>query len=143
MLFSFPGICVKDTGTPRGRGVFALRAFQPGEVVEACPVVVLALAFDALPDQLKKLVFDWGVLAGVPGTLAVAHGYGSMYNHNNPANMRYEAVPSEALLRFVAVRPIDAGEELTINYNAYGGVPEWNEDENWFERMNEKPIVEP
>ncbi len=34
-------VWVQDTGTPRGRGVFAARNFAVGEVVEHAPVLVL------------------------------------------------------------------------------------------------------
>lgn len=43
-------------------------------------------------------------------------------------------------LRFISVREINEGEELTVNYNAIGGGAEWGND-NWFDRMNVKPIV--
>jgi hypothetical protein len=32
---------VKDTGTPKGRGVFASRSLQAGELVEVCPILLL------------------------------------------------------------------------------------------------------
>ncbi len=63
-----------------------------------------------------------------------------MYNHDNPANMRYEADKKNLTLKFSAARNIRTGEELTINYNALGG--EASSDDNiWFERMNVRPIV--
>lgn len=54
---------------------------------------------------------------------AVALGYGSLFNHDNPASLRYEADPGNLSLRFIATRDIAAGEELTINYNAPQGKP--------------------
>lgn len=139
---SSPGVYIKDTGTPKGRGVFASRSFKDGEIVEVCPVIILRGPFMELPEELKKIVFDWGVLANMPGTNALALGYGSMYNHNNPANMRYTASQAEHLLRFIAVRDIIPNEELTVNYNATGGGAEWGDD-NWFVRMKVDPIVGP
>lgn len=124
---------LRDTGTPKGRGVFALQALHAGEVVEICPVVIFETPSEALPEAIDRLMFDWGVLAKKPGTDALALGYGSLYNDDNPANMRYEAIPSEAVLRFIAVRDIKADEELTINYSARGGGATWHDD-NWFDR---------
>ena len=135
-----PAVYVKDTGTPKGRGVFASKAFGDGEVVEVCPVVLFALGAAPLPEEIKRLMFNWGYLVGRLGLHAFALGYGSLYNHNNPANMRYEADASTQVLRFVAVRHVDADEELTINYNAHGGGAKWNDDA-WFERMNVQPVV--
>jgi SET domain-containing protein len=129
-----PDLCVRDTGTAKGRGVFALRRFARGEVVEVAPVLVLKTDYDALPELLKTYVFDWSTLTGVPRSQAVALGYGSMYNHDNPANLQYVADARRSVMRYVAVRDIEAGEELTINYNGLGGAPEWDDD-NWFERV--------
>lgn len=134
-----PSIYLADTGTAKGRGVFAARAFKAHEVVEVCPVVVIRSHTDAMPSEVRTLVFDWEVLANVPGSNALALGFGSLYNHNNPANMRYEADPSGQSLRFIAVRDIAAGEELSVNYDALGGGPQWHNN-NWFDRMGIKPV---
>lgn len=139
LLLAPPEAHILDTGTAKGRGVFATRSFCTGELVEACPVVVIVGAFDALPKELQLLVFNWEVLAKVAGAHALALGFGSMYNHANPANMRYEAEPSRPVLRFIAVRDVSVGEELTINYNAFGGAPEWS-DNNWFDQLDVKPV---
>ena len=130
---------LRDTGTPKGRGVFALQAFREGEVIEVSPVVIFETPSEALPEAIDSLVFDWGVLANKPGTDALALGYGSLYNDDNPANMRYEAIPSEAVLRFIAVRDIKADEELTINYSARGGGATWHDD-NWFDGKKVTPV---
>jgi uncharacterized protein len=133
-------VCVKDTGTPKGRGVFALRAFAEGEVVEVCPVVLFRMPFEELPEEVRRLVYDWGRLAGVPDAHALAFGYGSLYNHANPACLRYEADETGLLLCLVAVRGVAADEELTINYNAPSGVSE-SKDDYWFETNGVTPVA--
>jgi SET domain-containing protein len=130
-----PPLAIQDTGTSKGRGVFARRAFAKDEVVEVAPVLVIKGDFDDLPELLKTYVFDWETLTGVPNAHAVALGYGSIYNHANPASLYYQADARASLLRYRAARDIQAGEELTINYNAEGGVHEWADD-NWFERFD-------
>lgn len=132
---------VEDTGTRKGRGVFAARAFAAGETVEVCPVIPFLDGSARLPVELKRVTFDWGYLSGEPGPQAIALGYGSMYNHANPANMRYRADAANASLHFIAVRAIAAGEELTVNYNAHGGGAEWS-DNAWFDRMGVEPLPE-
>ncbi len=127
------GVYVADTGSARGRGVFAARAFAAGELVESAPVVLCNGRFEALPAELRALLFDWAHLAGARSGHALALGYGSLYNHDNPANLRYEAESQRHRLRFVAARDIAVGEELTINYNAAGGGHASAQD-NWFER---------
>ena len=102
-------------------------------------MILFQVPFAALPEELKKLVFNWGVLANTTDSQALALGFGSLHNHDNPSNMRYVADPENLTLQFFAVRDIKAGEELTINYNAIGGGACWS-DNNWFERMNVEPI---
>lgn len=130
-----PALLIRETGTAKGRGVFASRDFRQGEVVEVAPVLVLKCDFDDLPELLKTYVFDWETLTGVPRAHAVALGYGSMYNHANPASLCYQADARTAVMRYVAARDIRRGEELTINYSAEGGTHE-SPDNNWFERFD-------
>jgi hypothetical protein len=112
-----PRVCVKDTGTGKGRGVFALRAFSAGEFAEVCPVVPLRTLREFLPGEFQDRVFHWEFRADGKGTSALALGYGSLYNHDNPANMRFEVDRPALLIRFIAVRDTTRDEELTINYS--------------------------
>ncbi|MBI3821814.1 MAG: SET domain-containing protein-lysine N-methyltransferase [Planctomycetes bacterium] len=134
-----PDVYVADTGTAKGRGVFARRDFAAGELVEECPVILLGEPFASLPEEVKKIVFNWMVPDNTTDRHALVLGFGSLYNHANPANMRWEASPQSLAIKFIAVRAIKAGEELTDNYNAVGGGAVWDDD-NWFERMKVKPI---
>ena len=127
-----PRVYVRDTGTVKGRGVFAARRFKAGESIEECPVLLFKKPYEVLHKELKNYVFHWPVPEGKAATQALALGYGSLYNHANPSNLRYETDVEALVLRFVAVRDIEPDEELTINYNADGGAPE-SEDEWWFE----------
>jgi len=128
-----------QTGTLRGIGVFASRALEAGEVVEVSPVIQLKLEFDEMDVDLKRRVFNWERLASVQGVSAIALGYGSMYNHANPANMRYSCAFAGEAIAFIAVRAIHRGEELTINYNGVGGAPASDEDD-WFKICDVVPL---
>lgn len=132
MALKPPDVYVKDTGTPRGRGVYAARPFGAGEVVEECPVVLFRKPYAALHKELKTIVFYWEMPGGAAAAHALALGYGSLYNHANPSNLRYETGGEALILRVVAVREIQADEELTINYNADDGAPV-SDKEWWFE----------
>ncbi|MBL4744704.1 MAG: SET domain-containing protein-lysine N-methyltransferase, partial [Cycloclasticus sp.] len=114
-------VYIKDTGTIKGRGAFANRDFAEGEIVEQCPIIILLRPYDQLPPRLKTMVFNWGNLASTTPSHALALGFGSLYNHDNPANLRYQAVPDDEAINYIATRAIKKDEELTINYNAGGG----------------------
>jgi len=125
-----PSACVNDTGTAKGRGVYALRDFHDGEVVEACPVVSLATPYEKLPGEIQNIVFQWVWLENSPVIQAVALGYGSLYNSDNPSNMRYEIDRPARIMRFIDVRHNYANEELTVNYSGCKGAAA--SDTNWW-----------
>lgn len=126
-----PDVDIRDTGTPRGRGVFAARVFRKGELVEASPVVIVGPPHDRLPPALECMVFSWPLSDGRPAAQALALGYGSLYNGANPANMRYERDLDGRLIRFFAARHIVQGEEMTVNYSAPDGAAT-SPDDAWF-----------
>jgi hypothetical protein len=71
--------------------------------------------------------FAWG-----RGTVALALGYGSLYNHSYKPNARYDDVWPQTK-EFTALRDIAPGEEITVNYN---GDPE-DRSPVWFD------VIEP
>ncbi len=139
MALNPPSVYVKDTGTPKGKGVFAARTFGAGEVVEESPVILFRKSYGMLHKELKTFVFHWEVPEGAAATQALALGYGSLYNHSNPSNMRYVTDVEALVIRFIAVRDIAPGEELTINYNSDGGEPV-SEEDWWFEEKGIKLV---
>ena len=52
----------------------------------------------------------------VRGTVALALGYGSLYNHSYRPNARYDDIGQLTKI-FTALRDIPPGEEITVNYN--------------------------
>jgi uncharacterized protein len=97
----------------KGRGVFARRRIAKDTIIERVPVVALPVQEvfgTAATSTLSEYVFRWR-----DGEVAIALGYGSLYNHSYEPNARFY---SEGRLTqvFSALRDIDAGEEITINY---------------------------
>lgn len=100
----------------KGRGIRAGRPFAAEEMVDSAPVVVVSGAEWELVAEtdLGRFCFVWD---DERGTVAVALGRGSLFNHSYTPNVRAEKSFRGKLMRFYAVRDIAAGEELTINYN--------------------------
>lgn len=97
----------------KGRGVFANRRIRKGAVIETAPVLVIPV--EHLPGgkfnpALGKYVYEWA-----RKKVALCLGYGSLYNHSYRPNADYEH--ERAAIRYRALRAIEAGEEITINYN--------------------------
>ncbi len=98
----------------KGRGIFATSFIPEGTVFERAPVLVMpAKEINVTQEDtvLSHYMFMWG-----KNTVAVALGFGSLYNHSYSPNARYEDV-SGPMKNYIAIRDIQAGEEVTINYN--------------------------
>ena len=98
----------------KGRGVFATEVIPEGTVFERTPVLVIPtkdVIGEEYGDVLQHYVFEWG-----RGTVCVALGCGSMYNHSYSANARYDDKGRRTKI-FTALRDIAVGEEITVNYN--------------------------
>src|SRR5882724_435732 len=122
-----PDVYIDDTGTAKGRGVFAARDFAAGEIVEVCPVIIVKAGHKEVREALDIYVFDWGYLAVTTPCSAIALGYGTMYNHGNPANLTYKADKSAAVIVYRTVEPVMAKTEFTVNYKTLGGAPIGND----------------
>jgi SET domain-containing protein len=95
----------------KGRGVFARRRIRKGEIIERVPVIVLPAEEVVGGTTLASYAFKWG-----RGQAALALGYGSLYNHSYRPNARYWDVGPRTK-EFTALRDIEPGEEITVNYN--------------------------
>jgi hypothetical protein len=97
-----------------GRGVFAGRAYCAGEVIEVCPVVrIPAHPKGAGGKALEHYVFQWDEGTG---ELAIALGYGSLYNHSPEPNARFNPRASRDDIVFRALRDIEEGEQIFVDY---------------------------
>jgi len=98
----------------KGRGIFATAFIPEGTVFERAPVLVMPakeINVDQEDTVLSHYMFAWG-----KNTVAMALGFGSLYNHSYLPNARYEDVSGQ-MKNYIAIRDIQSGEEVTINYN--------------------------
>ncbi len=110
-------IYCKRTKT-RGRGVFARCRIEAGTVIEEAPVIVMPVAELYAPSGTSTLgsyVFHWR-----EGYVAMALGFGALYNHSYTPNAVSEDIPPQ-IKRFAAIRTIEPDEEITHNYAGYPG----------------------
>lgn len=112
-----------------GTGVFAGRNIEPGEVIEICPVLLFPHSQLAHVRQtvLDDYYFNWG---DNDEWYAFCLGYGSLYNHSYTPNAEYGMDFEAHTIDFYCIKPIEAGEEIFINYN--GDVD--NREKVWFEK---------
>ena len=100
----------------KGRGVVAARRIAEGELVERSPVLVIpAEDWRLVQDTIiSKFCFSWR--DGTDET-ALALGYASLLNHSYAPNVYCHRRIRQRVLEFVALRDIEEGEEITLNYN--------------------------
>lgn len=110
-----------------GRGVFTSEKIGAGTLIEVSPVIVMPAEDRKLLDQtlLHDYIFEWGENRD---QCCMALGYIPVYNHAYESNCEYETDFDFNQIRITAVRSIEKGEELFINYNG-----EWNNPQPvWF-----------
>ncbi len=112
----------------KGRGVFTSKKISGDTVIEISPVIVMSAEARKLLDQtlLHDYIFVWGEKKD---QCCMALGYIAVYNHASPSNCEYFMNYDENTMFIKTVRTVNAGEELTLNYNG-----SWdNKEKVWFE----------
>jgi len=108
-----------ELGGKYGRGVFANRNFEPGETLELAPYI------EDDTDNFKGIIRDYIFSKnGSKERSVVAFGFGSMYNHSDTPNVRWEVTDEN--LKIQCIKPIKKDEEVFITYG----------DQYWKTRTN-------
>ena len=92
----------------KGRGVFARTHIKKGAVIERVPVITVPVR--DISGRLADYGFWWA-----HDSVAIALGYGSLYNHSYKPNARFQR--DRLMQVFIAIRDIQSGQEITVNYN--------------------------
>ena len=117
-----------DNTKDKGRGVFTRKKIAEGTIIEISPVIVMTGEDRKLLDQtlLHDYIFLWGKNKD---QCCMALGYIAIYNHAYQSNCEYFMEYDNDTMNIKTIRAIDAGEELTINYNGT-----WdNKEKVWFD----------
>jgi SET domain-containing protein len=93
----------------KGRGVYAVGRIPAGRIIERCQYILLKAS--EISESLDGYVFAY-----TRGRIAVALGYGSLYNHDDHPNAQCYFDDETKELVFEALRAIGPGEEITISY---------------------------
>lgn len=113
----------------KGRGVFTKDNIAADEVIEVAPVIVMSSKERELLDKtlLHDYIFEWNPAEHKQCCMAL--GYVPIYNHSYSSNCEYFMNYDDETIHIKTVRPIAAGEELTINYNG-----DWDDKQPvWFD----------
>ena len=117
-------IASQEIDEQKGRGMFALRDFKKGEILETAPVIPVAkenvVESGEAPDGY---LLDWdGNYENEEYCMPL--GYIMMYNHSKEPNIMLDQDYEKYTMQAIAIRDIRKGEELCWDYNI---------DELWFD----------
>lgn len=120
----------------KGRGVFALKDFKTGEIIENCPVIWLDSKDRKNCEKtiLNYYVYPWR--STVTGSVVL--GYGSIYNHSFDPNADWKQNFKTKNMVYRAIKPIKKGDEILVNYN---GEPDDQTPMDWITMENQSPIL--
>ena len=120
-------LTVKETPS-KGRGVFTSEAIGADSIIEIAPVIVMTKKDREHLDKtlLHDYIFEWGE---DKDQCCMALGLVPIYNHSYNSNSDYYMDFDEQMMVIKTVRDIEAGEEITINYNG-----DWDNGKKlWFD----------
>ena len=112
-----------------GRGVFAAQKIKKGEAIEVCPLIIVPKS-DMSNLRESILVTYFFYFGKKKERLAVALGFGSIYNPSYTPNATYQIRVKKKTIDFIAIKDIKKNEEITFNYSF--GNPK-NKNPLWFE----------
>ncbi|HJW28156.1 MAG TPA: SET domain-containing protein-lysine N-methyltransferase [Saprospiraceae bacterium] len=125
MIQQHPGLYFAPSGKHR-YGMFCTQDIEPDSVIEICPIILIPIeqAGQIIKGHvLYDYYFEWK-----KNTIAIALGYGSLYNHAEHPNAEFEPDYKNQYIIFRALHAIPAGTEILVDYHA--GNPD---EEVWFE----------
>lgn len=125
MIQQHPGLYFAPSGKHR-YGMYCTEDIMRDSVIEICPIIVIP------GEQAREIVrgyvlyeyyFEWK-----KDSIAIALGYGSLYNHSEQPNAIFEPDYKGQYIIFRALKDITAGQEILVDYHA--GNPT---EKVWFE----------
>lgn len=107
----------------KGRGIVTTQRIAAGTVIETAPVVPYRtecrrdeMPDRSLPPELADLPHDWDEKHG-----CLVFGAMQFTNHSDTPNASFTRDFEALTMTFTALRDIEVGEEITIDY----GIPLW------------------
>ncbi|MDO8505901.1 MAG: SET domain-containing protein-lysine N-methyltransferase [bacterium] len=105
----------------KGRGVVATEKILKDEVIEYFPLLILREKDSVFIGNKKRsdTLYHYYLLQPEFKRDTILLGYGSLYNHSSDPNCEidYPNNPKMEHAFFRAIKDIEAGEEITFNYN--------------------------
>ena len=98
------------------RGVYASRDIKKNELIEKSPIIEIS-KHDMANLNESILVTYFFYFGKNKERLAIALGFGSIYNHSYKPNAKYKINIKDSTIDFIALKMIKKDDEITFNYN--------------------------
>ena len=124
-----PYLYIQNT-VKKGRAMFTSEQIAANTLIEESPVIVMQKKDRPYLDKtlLHDYIFEWG---NEKDKCCMALGLVPLHNHSYKSNCEYFMDFEDETILIKTVRVIEAGEELTINYNGDHN----DEKKVWFEAL--------
>ena len=107
-----PGLYIMHTD--KGRSMFTAESIKNDDVIESCPVILIP---KKQTDKIHTSVLHDYYFVWPSGDLAIALGYGSLYNHSTTPNAEVIFDVAEVEIIIKAKVEIAPGAEILIDYS--------------------------
>lgn len=104
----------------KGRGVFAKKNIKKGNIIEKAHVIPIPNKdYELLENTfLYNYTFEWAdPKDNGEFKHAMVLSFCEFVNHSFDPNLKYVYDYKKKLIKFIAIKNIKSGEELTVNYN--------------------------
>lgn len=111
---------VKYISSKKGKGLFAKQKIKKGKIIDISHVVLIPNNDYKLIDNtvVSNYCFCWeNPKYKSEYKMALAMSICQFMNHSYTPNVRYEYQYKNDSIKFIAIKNISKGEELTMNYN--------------------------
>lgn len=93
-----------------GRGVFAKKSIEKGDIIEECPVIL----FNQEYKSIENYYFRWSEKEDIN---ALPLGYALLYNHADTPNAEWRIDPDKNLFIIRALYNISSDDEIFVDYS--------------------------
>ncbi|MFX0043350.1 MAG: SET domain-containing protein-lysine N-methyltransferase [Candidatus Hodarchaeota archaeon] len=111
---------VKFISSKKGKGLFAKQEIKKGKIIDVTHVVLIPNNDYELIDKtiISNYCYSWeNPKYKSEYKMALAMSLCQFMNHSYNPNVRYEYHYRNDSIKYIAIKNISKGEELTMNYN--------------------------
>ena len=122
-----------------GRGCFAKEDIPVNTLIESAPCILMhqSLLKEITAIHGKTTLCEYPFGWGKDGLMAIAMGYGGIYNHKAYPNVRWRPNYEIDSIEYMTVKDIKKGEQLYVRY-----LPLYDLDKLWFDDEESDNIVD-